>query len=193
MTRRYSAYKDSRVEWLGEVPEGWEVRALKGPFSIIGGTTPKSDVQEYWDGGVIWATPADLSNLSSRFLESTQRQISNLGLASCGTTLVPSGSLVLSIRAPIGSLAIAAVELCVNQGCKALVSRGEADPDFYDFVLLAAKENLNVLGRGSTFLELSADQLASFRGRRRLPARTARHAHAPRGDPKADFRDAAQA
>ena len=163
MTQAYPAYKDSGVEWLGEVPEGWGVRALKGPFNIFGGTTPKSDIEGYWDGNVTWVTPADLSNLPSKFIAGSQRQISESGLSSCGTTLVPAGALVLSIRAPIGSLAIAAVELCTNQGCKSLVSRGGAEPGFFYYALLAAKESLNVLGRGSTFLELSADQLAAFR------------------------------
>ncbi len=161
--RRYPAYKDSGVEWLGEVPEGWEVRPIKGAFDVVGGTTPKSDVPEYWDGNISWVTPADLSNLPSRFIYESGRQITEDGLGSCGTTIVPPGSIVLSVRAPIGSLAIAAREVCTNQGCKALVPTARAHSDFYYFVLEAAREALNILGRGSTFLELSGDQLAAFR------------------------------
>ncbi|MFN3723670.1 MAG: restriction endonuclease subunit S [Paracoccaceae bacterium] len=163
MTRRYPAYKDSGVEWLGEVPQGWEVRPIKGAFDVVGGTTPKSDVPEYWDGDINWVTPADLSNLPSRFIHESGRQITEAGLGSCGTTVVPLGSIVLSVRAPIGSLAIAAREVCTNQGCKALVPTKRAQSDFFYFVLEAAREALNILGRGSTFLELSGDQLAAFR------------------------------
>ena len=163
MTRRYPAYRDSGVEWLGEVPLGWGVAPLKAIFGIVGGTTPKSDVADYWDGEINWVTPADLSSLPSKFISDTGRKITESGLTSCGTSLVPAGSLILSTRAPIGSLAIAETEVCTNQGCKALVAMNRANPLFYFFILLAAKEALNVLGRGSTFLELSGDQLGSFR------------------------------
>jgi type I restriction enzyme S subunit len=160
---RYGNYRDSGVEWLGEVPEGWEIRPVKAAFEVIGGTTPKSDVTEYWDGEITWVTPADLSNLPSRFIFDSARQITKAGLDSCGTTIVPKGSVVLSVRAPIGSLAIAGREVCTNQGCKALVPKRTSNPDFFYFVLEAAREALNTLGRGSTFLELSGDQLAAFR------------------------------
>jgi type I restriction enzyme S subunit len=62
---RYPAYKPSGVEWLGEVPEHWGVVPLKREFDVVGGSTPKSDMQEYWDGDIQWITPADLSRLQS--------------------------------------------------------------------------------------------------------------------------------
>ncbi len=163
MTRLYPAYRDSGVEWLGEVPSDWEVRPIKAAFQIVGGTTPKSEVPDHWDGTINWVTPADLSNLSSRYIYESGRKITESGLASCGTTIVPPNSIVLSVRAPIGSLAIAANEVCTNQGCKALVPDARTHTVFYFFVLDAARAALNNLGRGSTFLELSGDQLASFR------------------------------
>lgn len=118
---RYERYKESGVEWLGEVPGGWEVLPLKRTFKIVGGSTPKSEKEEYWDGDIIWVTPGDLSKLPSIYINDSIRKITNEGLASCGSTLVPARSIVLSTRAPIGSLAIAERELCTNQGCKALV------------------------------------------------------------------------
>jgi len=159
----YPAYKDSGVEWLGEVPEGWEVVPVKARLSVVGGTTPKSDQPAFWDGDIPWITPADLSSLPDRFIFETGRQITQLGLDSCGTTIVPAGSIVLSTRAPIGSIAVTTVPSCINQGCKLLVPRQGSDADYYYYALLSAREQLNVLGRGSTFLELSGDQLAAFR------------------------------
>ncbi|MGY6429974.1 restriction endonuclease subunit S, partial [Vibrio parahaemolyticus] len=74
---------------------------LKHMFSIINGSTPKSGISTYWDGNITWVTPADLSKLPNFQIGASVRTITEDGLNSCGTTIVPSGSLVLSSRAPI--------------------------------------------------------------------------------------------
>ena len=160
---RYAEYKDSGVAWLGDVPAQWKVAPLKRLFHIVGGSTPKSENSEFWGGDIVWVSPADLSKLDSLKIGDSARKITSEGLASCGTTLVPPGSLVLSTRAPIGSLAIAGVELCTNQGCKALVPKGASKSSFYAYMLIASTEQLNLRGKGTTFLELSADELGAFR------------------------------
>ena len=63
--QQYMEYKDSGVEWLGEVPKSWEVVPTKYLFNIVNGSTPKSGVAEYWDGDIIWITPSDLSKISN--------------------------------------------------------------------------------------------------------------------------------
>jgi len=158
----YEAYRPSAVPWIGKVPEHWSVAALKRRFQVVGGSTPKSDVQEYWEGNIPWATPTDLGGSRIPTLKGTARLITESGLASCGTTVVPEGSIVLSTRAPIGSLAIAGVPLCTNQGCRALVPTDNACARYFAYALSVCTTELNVRGRGSTFLELSADELGSF-------------------------------
>ena len=158
---RYPAYKDSGVDWLGEVPAHWDVLGIKRVCAVVGGSTPKSDQEAYWDGDIVWVTPADLSRLIGFEISDSLRTITSEGLASCGTTLVPQGSVVLSTRAPIGSLGIAAKELCTNQGCKALVPN-DIGTRFLAYVLTASNEALNFRGKGTTFLELSGDELAAF-------------------------------
>lgn len=160
---RYPEYKDSGIDWLGDVPAHWDVVPLKRSFQIVGGSTPKSDKSEYWDGSITWVSPADLSKLTSIYIDDSARKITEEGLASCGTTLVPSGSIVLSTRAPIGSLAIAAKSLCTNQGCKALVPNHGVGSLYFAYLLLAATDELNIRGRGTTFLELSSDELGAFK------------------------------
>ncbi|MDX9708507.1 MAG: restriction endonuclease subunit S [Trichloromonas sp.] len=159
---RYEKYKDSGVEWLGEVPEGWTVASLKHGYSIIGGSTPKSDSDTFWDGDIVWVTPADLSKLPGLEVADSARKITQAGLDSCGTSLVPSGSVILSTRAPIGTLGIAAKSLCTNQGCKALVPQGGQNSRYCAYLLLVSTGELNILGRGTTFLELSGDALGKF-------------------------------
>ena len=160
---RYPEYKDSGVDWLGEVPGHWEVAPLKRNFQIVGGSTPKSEQEAFWDGEIVWVTPSDLSKLSSIVISDSQRKITPEGLASCGTTLVPSGSIVLSTRAPIGSLAIAETELCTNQGCKSLVPFADTQSHFYGYLLSISTGELNIRGKGTTFLELSGDELGAFK------------------------------
>jgi type I restriction enzyme, S subunit len=161
---KYPAYKNSGVEWLGNVPRHWAVESLKRGFTVIGGSTPKSDEAAYWNGDLIWVSPADLSRLPSLYIATSARKITQAGLRSCGTTLVPPGSIVLSTRAPIGSLAIATTALCTNQGCKSLVPHKDAHSIYFAYVLLSATTPLNLRGKGTTFLELSADELAAFKG-----------------------------
>lgn len=158
--RAYPAYNQSGIEWLGEIPEHWAIKPLKRTFGVLNGATPKSGELDYWDGDIPWATPDDLGSLNGVTIHATQRMITQKGYESCGTSLAPEGSLVLSTRAPIGHLAIAGVPLCTNQGCRCLVFQGKADRRFYYYQLLAAKEELESWGQGSTFMELSRDKLA---------------------------------
>ena len=160
---RYPAYKDRGVEWLGEVPGHWEVLPLKAGFDIVGGSTPKSEKEAYWDGDIVWVTPSDLSKLDSIGISDSIRKITAQGLASCGTSMVPPDSIVLSTRAPIGSLAIAKTDLCTNQGCKSLVPRELVVSRFFAHLLSISTAELNIRGRGTTFLELSADELGAFK------------------------------
>lgn len=155
------ALKPSGIEWLGEMPEHW--KALKLKFAtkrIVGGSTPKSDEASYWDGGIVWVTPRDISKTDS--LHTSLRTISAAGLQSCASTLVPPGSIVITSRAPVGNVAIARVELCTNQGCKAVVPAPDiAISDFLFLLLLRMKERLQVLANGTTFAEFGTWVLAN--------------------------------
>jgi type I restriction enzyme S subunit len=160
--KRYPAYKDSGVEWLGAVPEGWDVKRLKRMFRVINGSTPKSGISEYWDGDISWVTPDDLGRLKSEAINETARKITDLGYQSCGTTLAPAGSLVLSTRAPIGHLAIAEIDLCANQGCRSLIFKYGDNKRYFYYQLLAARPELESWGQGSTFRELGKGKLEAI-------------------------------
>lgn len=137
---------------------------LRHCFKVLSGSTPKSGEGFYWDGDICWVTPEDISNLSEGYrLYDTKRKITEEGYNETGVTLVPINSLVLTKRAPIGLLAILGVEACSNQGCFLLVPKQEIVPEFYYYYLFANKEYLHILGRGSTFMELSLDDIKSFK------------------------------
>jgi type I restriction enzyme S subunit len=159
----YRSYQGVEVAWLDSIPSEWTLAPIKYQYAVVGGSTPKSGEERYWDGDVVWVTPADLSKLSTKYVNDSIRSITTDGLGSCGASLVPKSSVIVSTRAPIGSLAIAASTLCTNQGCKALVPlANRGDCRYLYYWLLVNSEPLNVLGKGTTFLEISGDVLAGF-------------------------------
>jgi len=149
--------KPSGVEWLGDIPQHWEVTRLKNVSKIINGSTPKSNIEKYWDGDITWVTPSDISKLNGFIFES-RKTITKDGYDSCGTEMVSLNSTILTCRAPIGNVVIAAKELCTNQGCKSLFSN-EIEYRYLYYFILSANEEISSLGQGTTFLELSRTSL----------------------------------
>jgi type I restriction enzyme S subunit len=98
------------------LPAGWELRPISDLFEIRGGNTPRTENTKFWDGDHNWATPKDLSTLAVPVLLRTGRSLTDLGLQQVSSGLLPIGSLLLSTRAPIGYMAIAAVPTAINQG-----------------------------------------------------------------------------
>ena len=137
-------------------------KQLRHVFKVVSGATPDSGNADYWDGNMLWATPEDLSSLDGYWLRRTRRMITRAGYESCSTKVAMPRSVVLTKRAPIGQVALLANEACTNQGCFLLVPRCETDTRFYYYWLSTQSAFLQVLGRGSTFMELSTDDLKSL-------------------------------
>ena len=146
---------------LGDIPEGWEVKALGEVVEVFGGATPSTKVPEYWEGGThCWVTPKDLSFLASPVLLDTERKITDAGLSKISSGLLPEGTLLLSSRAPIGYLAISEKQVAVNQGFIAMPPQGA--PSNWYMMLWCKTSHEEIISRanGSTFLEISK---ANFR------------------------------
>jgi type I restriction enzyme S subunit len=134
---------------------------LRRVFRIVNGGTPTSDPQN-WDGNVPWVTPADLADVNGSTIGKTARTLTVTGLRS-GSAAVPSGSLIISTRAPIGYVAATSTPTAFNQGCRGLIPRFPKDTRYFQYELLAMADILRARGQGSTFVELSSDSLASIR------------------------------
>lgn len=133
----------------------WPQVALKDCARVIGGATPKSSVNEFWDGDVLWTTPKDLSNIEGKYLDDTPRKITAAGLRSCAAELLPPNSVLFSSRAPIGHVAINSVPMATNQGFKSLVPGPELDSSYLYWWLKCHRAELEQLGNGATFKEVS--------------------------------------
>ena len=141
---------------LGQIPEGWEMKTLGDVVDVVGGTTPSTKVAEYWDGGAhCWATPKDLSNLSSPVLLETERKITDAGLDKISSGLLPPGTLLLSSRAPIGYLAISEAPVAINQGFIAMPPKEAISNLFLLYWCSYFHEQIINYANGSTFLEIS--------------------------------------
>jgi len=122
--------------------------------TVVSGTTPSSNVPEYWDGNINWITPAEMTDESGIIYES-QRKITELAVKKSGLTSFPAGTVLLSSRAPIGKVGIAGVEMYCNQGFKNLICSDTIYNKFLYWFLVCKKDYLNSLGRGATFKEIS--------------------------------------
>lgn len=153
--------KDSGVEWIGEIPVDWKLNKIKHHFSISSGTTPKSDEPEYWDGDIVWITPADFKT-DDVYVSDGHRNLSQEGYRVSSLQLVPAGSIIFSKRAPIGQVVINAIDLCTNQGCLTAVLNDDSDVRFYRYVMSIATEEFELAGSGTTFKEISATSFGNI-------------------------------
>ena len=146
------SFEDSE---LGEIPKGWSVEPIVALAEIVGGGTPSTSEPAYWDGPFAWVTPKDLAALKTPVLLSTNRTISEQGLSTISSGLLPIGTLLLSSRAPIGYLAVAELPVAINQGFIAMKAREEISNLFLLRWSESAHDDILARANGSTFLEIS--------------------------------------
>ena len=142
------------------MPEGWEWSTIGAEVDAVGGSTPSTKDASLWDGDIAWTTPKDLSGLNSPILSRTARTISQAGLRTISSGLLPAGTVLMSSRAPVGYLAIAQMPVAINQGYIAMRCDGRVSNWF---AYLWAKANMDAIiqnANGSTFQEISK---ANFR------------------------------
>lgn len=134
--------------------------ALRYFAAIKNGTTPASGEPAYWDGEVAWATPDDLGRLTGIAISETKRTVTELAVTENNLNLVPRDTVLMSTRAPIGHMAIASRPMTFNQGCRALIPKDGTWGPFLFYLLKSRVPELNASANGTTFVELSRDDLA---------------------------------
>ncbi|WP_282096705.1 restriction endonuclease subunit S [Epibacterium ulvae] len=138
------------------LPEGWIKQPVRELAEIVGGGTPNTKTEAFWEGGThLWATPRDLSKLSGVFISNTERKLTDAGLAKVSSGLSPKGSVLMSSRAPIGYLAIASEAVAVNQGFIVMRPTDQFPTHFAKLWCEANMETIEANANGSTFQEIS--------------------------------------
>ncbi|MFZ2660797.1 N-6 DNA methylase [Rhodoferax sp.] len=134
-------------------------------FRVESGGTPKSDVEEYWGGGIPWATLVDLP--ATDFISeitATKRTISDKGLRESSAKMIPANSVVVSTRATIGRIAINRVPIATNQGFKNVVieDAARAVPEFVALALTKLVPTMQAWATGGTFAEISKSKFCEL-------------------------------
>jgi type I restriction enzyme S subunit len=137
------------------IPKDWKTVKLGSLGKTISGGTPETEDSRYWNGGIPWCTPTEFAKLETRFIEKTDRTLSELGLKKSSATILPPNSIIVCTRATVGACAINSVPMATNQGFKSLVPSNQTDCTFIYYVLTTLKNHFIRFSSGSTFLELS--------------------------------------
>ena len=139
----------------------WVEKKLGDVAEIVGGGTPNTSVPDYWNGDIDWYSPVEIG--TKIFVNSSQRKITQQGLAKSSAKILPIGTILFTSRAGIGSTAILAKEGCTNQGFQSIVPNQESLDNYFIFSLShELKRHGEVTGAGSTFVEVSGKQMAKM-------------------------------
>ena len=121
---------------------------------VVSGSTPKTNIKDYWDGEILWITPAEIQE-DDYYIADTQRKITNLAVEKTNLKLLPKGTVLLSSRAPIGKVAICDNDMYCNQGFKNIICSDRLENRYVYYFLKYNVEYIKSLGRGATFKEIS--------------------------------------
>lgn len=145
-----------------EIPLLWKAKIIDEIADVYNGATPSTVNELNYGGDIVWITPKDLSDQKQKFVYQGERNISQLGYDSCSTHLLPSNTILMSSRAPIGLLAISKTELCTNQGFKSFVSKSRNIATYLYYYLQYHIKQIEQLGTGTTFKEVSREDILKF-------------------------------
>ena len=141
--------------------DAWEQRKLGEIADIIGGGTPSTSNPSYWDGDIDWYAPAEIAD--QIYANSSQKKITDLGYENSSAKMLPPGTVLFTSRAGIGKTAILTQKGCTNQGFQSIVPhRGELDSYFVFSRTEELKRYGELVGAGSTFVEVSGKQMAAM-------------------------------
>ena len=141
---------------------GWKKAKIGELTDIVNGGTPSTAIAEYWNGGINWCTPSDITKKKTKYLSNTEKTITEKGLSESSASLLPIGTILLCSRATIGEMSIAASEMATNQGFKNLICKKDVDNEFLYYALFPLRNKMLELAIGTTFLEISKSALQSI-------------------------------
>lgn len=159
-------YKQTEI---GVIPEDWAIKYLSDFGKVQGGGTPSTTMADYWGGDIAWCTPSDITSAPTKYINATERAITDLGLKNSAATVMPAGSILLCTRATIGELKINSIPMATNQGFKNIAINKGGNVDFLYYLLQTKKDRMLELAIGSTFLEISKTALC------KIPLQTPMH------------------
>ena len=135
----------------------WESTRIGEIAEVVGGGTPKTEVEEYWNGEIKWFTPSEIGK--TKYLFDSERHITDNGLKNSSAKLLPKYTILLSSRATVGEISIALTECSTNQGFQSLITKNNVDNEFIYYLISTIKNEFLRRSSGSTFLEISKNEI----------------------------------
>ena len=154
---------------MTDLPKDWDDVAIGDFGEIVGGGTPSRATLSFWDGTIPWVTPTEITALQGKYVCDTKEKITADGLAGSAAKLLPVGSIVVTTRASLGMVAIAALPLTTNQGFKSIIPNENTDSLFAYYRIQTLKSEMVRLASGTTFLEISKADFSRIRTCRPKP------------------------
>ncbi len=152
---------DITAEIPFELPESWCWCRLRSLGQIVGGGTPSTTNQMFWNGSIPWLSPSDLTGYTDMYIAHGKKSITEEGIEKSSAVLMPAGSVLYSSRAPIGYVVISKNLISTNQGFKSLVPAVAGMSEFYYFVLKARTSDIKQRATGTTFKEISGNDFGN--------------------------------
>ncbi|MEP7122432.1 MAG: restriction endonuclease subunit S [Byssovorax sp.] len=145
----------SSFDSVRRIPYGWRLDSIGDAVTVVGGSTPSTTESSFWNGRHRWVRPKDLSDVAVSVLTGTERTITDAGLATISSGLLPAGTVLLSSRAPIGYLVVTRIPVAINQGFIAMKCTGDISPYYVLNWTRTAMDEIKGRAGGTTFPEIS--------------------------------------
>ena len=139
----------------------WKITKIDNVAEIIGGGTPKTEVDSYWNGNIKWFTPSEIGK--SKYISDSERHITKEGLKNSSAKLLPKNTILLSSRATVGEASIALSVCTTNQGFQSLIINQNVDNEFIYYLISTIKNEFLRRSSGSTFLEISKNEIKKIK------------------------------
>ena len=137
------------------VPKGWETKRIRDVCDTVGGGTPSTSVDEYWDGDITWVVPSDVTKSDCLILLESARKITEKGLQESSATIVPPRTILMTSRASVGFFALMDFEVCTNQGFINIIPYDPEMRAYLLFNLMSRVAEIRGNAKGTTYPEIS--------------------------------------
>jgi len=149
-------------EDLGWIPEGWDNKPLDELIILIGGGTPKTSIEEYWNGDIPWFSVVDAPRYSDVFVIDTNKKITTEGVNNSSTKVLRSGTTIISARGTVGKCALVGTKMAMNQSCYGILGADNISDEYIYYSIRHYVSDLQQRGHGSVFNTITRDTFKSI-------------------------------
>jgi type I restriction enzyme S subunit len=140
-----------RQWFIEEAHEDWEEKSLIDVIDLVGGGTPKTSMEQYWNGDINWLSAGDITSNHKSFVLSTEKQITQEGLDNSSAKLMPQYSMVISARGTVGKYSILAEPMTFSQSNYGILPKSSKNYFFTYLLINSFIDNLKAAAYGSVF------------------------------------------